>query len=261
MKLIVAGSTGFMGTEVIRQAIANPAITSLIALSRRPTPVPANAGPDVAKLKSVVCEDFENYSEAVKRELAGADACIWTIALTPSQSMKATLEETRKICLDYLVTGLETISKVPRPDGKALRFIYMSGAKVARDQSKRPWVLADYSLLRVSFPYIPYIMVTDLLILKGECENRVFAHARASNGAMEVCVAKPGFIGVPPGRIGPVMSALGAVARAVLSVPAVDVSEAAASMLYQAINGIEQDTLSNEDMIRVGKEALAAQQK
>ena len=79
MKLIIAGSTGFVATEVIRQALSNPAIVSIVALARRETTVPQNPGPgaDTSKLKSVVCEDFENYSESVKQELAGADACIW----------------------------------------------------------------------------------------------------------------------------------------------------------------------------------------
>ena len=41
--------------------------------------MPQNSGPnaDVKKIKSVVCEDFTNYPENVKKELAGADACIW----------------------------------------------------------------------------------------------------------------------------------------------------------------------------------------
>lgn len=83
MKIIVAGSTGFVATEVIRQALSIPTITSIIALARRTTAVPQNAGPsaDASKLKSVVCDDFENYSEGVKKELAGADACIWYIIL------------------------------------------------------------------------------------------------------------------------------------------------------------------------------------
>jgi hypothetical protein len=79
MKLIVAGSTGFVATEVIRQAISNPAITSIIALARRETPVPQSAGANAAKLRSVVCSNFSEYSEDVKKELAGADACIWYI--------------------------------------------------------------------------------------------------------------------------------------------------------------------------------------
>lgn len=78
MKIIVAGSTGFVGTEIIRQALSNPAITSIAALGRRGNPVPQNAGPtaDATKLKSVVLDDFENYTESVKKELTGADACI-----------------------------------------------------------------------------------------------------------------------------------------------------------------------------------------
>jgi hypothetical protein len=79
MKLIVAGSTGLVGTEIIRQALSIPAITSIVGLSRRETTVPDNLRPnaDLAKLKSVIVSDFENYPEPVKQELAAADACIW----------------------------------------------------------------------------------------------------------------------------------------------------------------------------------------
>lgn len=79
MKLIIAGATGFVATELIRQALSQPKITSIVALARRTTNVPENLeqGADAAKLKSVVCEDFSNYPESVKKELAGADACVW----------------------------------------------------------------------------------------------------------------------------------------------------------------------------------------
>jgi nucleoside-diphosphate-sugar epimerase len=89
MKIIVAGSTGFVATEVIRQALSIPTITSVVALARRTTAVPQNVGPsaDASKLKSVVCDDFENYTETVKKELAGADACIWYISLFASCSI------------------------------------------------------------------------------------------------------------------------------------------------------------------------------
>lgn len=79
MKLIVAGSTGFVGTEVIRQAISNPAVTSIIALARRQTDVPQDAGVNASKLKSVVCDNFDSYSDKVKNELRGANACIWYV--------------------------------------------------------------------------------------------------------------------------------------------------------------------------------------
>jgi hypothetical protein len=84
MKLIVAGSTGFVATELIRQALSNPAVKSIAALARRETAVPANAreNADPTKLRSVVCDDFSNYPESVKKELENADVCIWYATVT-----------------------------------------------------------------------------------------------------------------------------------------------------------------------------------
>lgn len=76
MKIVIGGSSGFVGTELVRQALANPAITSIIGLSRRETTLPPfTAGAD--KLKSIVCDDFENYSDDIKKELHDVEACIW----------------------------------------------------------------------------------------------------------------------------------------------------------------------------------------
>jgi len=241
MKLIVAGSTGFVATELIRQALSNSAVTSIVALARRVTAVPQNAGPgaDAEKLKSVVCSDFGNYPDSVKRELAGADACIWLIAVTPSQLKKMPWEEARKICLDYTLTGLETIAQLPRGSaGKSLHFLYISGANSERDPSKKPWVLGDYCLMR------------------GEAESRILDYAKESKGAVEACVAKPGLIGAP-GRTGLLMQAVQTVGRSIIGLPKVDVSEIAATLLDQAVKGFDKDTLLNEDLIRIGQKALA----
>ncbi|KAI1090085.1 hypothetical protein F5B19DRAFT_335815 [Rostrohypoxylon terebratum] len=81
MKLIVVGSTGFVGAEFIRQAMSHPGVTSVIALGRRRVAMPENAGPgaDATKLTCVVYDDFEDYPESVEQKLAGADACIWRV--------------------------------------------------------------------------------------------------------------------------------------------------------------------------------------
>jgi hypothetical protein len=176
MKLILAGSTGFVATEILRQAIHNPAITSIIAIARRETVL--DDGADTTKLKSVICDDFGNYSEEIKKEIAGADACIWyvvvaksqsdlfrgvllislvdsmlicnrTIAVTPSKLKTMTLEEVNKICYDYTVTGIETMAPLASKE-KPFRFIYISGANGERDQTKRPRIMGDYALIRVS---------------------------------------------------------------------------------------------------------------
>lgn len=78
MKLIVAGACGFVTTEVIRQSLARTKITEVIALAcsrvSAPEYLPAEAR---AKLKSAVVEDYDKYSDEFRKQVAGADACIW----------------------------------------------------------------------------------------------------------------------------------------------------------------------------------------
>ena len=75
MKLIVAGASGYVASEVIRQALLSPAITSVIALARKQ--VSATEGIDNSKFKSVVIQDYGAYPDEAKNDLKGADACIW----------------------------------------------------------------------------------------------------------------------------------------------------------------------------------------
>lgn len=79
MKLIVAGASGFVATEVIRRSLSHPQITSVIALSRQLVSVPENldAGADPSKLHSAVVQKYDEYTDDVKKQLANADACIW----------------------------------------------------------------------------------------------------------------------------------------------------------------------------------------
>ena len=79
MKLIVAGATGFVGTEIVRQSVSDPRITSLIALSRKPMSPPDTLGEkaDRSKFRNVLMDDYETYSDDVKAEFEGAEGCIW----------------------------------------------------------------------------------------------------------------------------------------------------------------------------------------
>jgi uncharacterized protein YbjT (DUF2867 family) len=79
MKLIVAGATGFVGSEVIRLSLKWPDITTVIALSRTPMSLPLQPkdGADVSKLRNIIITDYGDYPDSVKKEFAGADACIW----------------------------------------------------------------------------------------------------------------------------------------------------------------------------------------
>ncbi len=80
MKLIIAGATGFIGSEVIRLSLQRPDITKVIALSRTPlAPLQPEDGADTSKLRNVIVKDYGDYLDSVKREFAGADACIWSV--------------------------------------------------------------------------------------------------------------------------------------------------------------------------------------
>jgi hypothetical protein len=78
MKLILTGTTGFVGQEVLTQALAHPSITSVVTLTRHPIPATFASNP---KVKNVLVEDFSTYTPSVLEQLSGADACVWYVYL------------------------------------------------------------------------------------------------------------------------------------------------------------------------------------
>jgi uncharacterized protein YbjT (DUF2867 family) len=74
MKVILTGSTGFIGGEVLNQAISHPSITSLICLTRRALPDVVTSNP---KVKVIMIDDFATYLPEVLSQLEGAECCIW----------------------------------------------------------------------------------------------------------------------------------------------------------------------------------------
>ena len=73
------------------------------------------------------------------------------------------------------------------------------------------------------------------------------------NDAVEACVSKPGLI-TTPGHILKTVAAT--VLKYMISLPNVDVTDVSAAMLYQVINGFEKEPLENDDLVRIGRQAL-----
>lgn len=94
--------------------------------------------------------------------------------------------------------------------------------------------------------------------VQGETESYLLDFAKKSNGAVEACIAKPGIIDAP-GRTGLMMGIVGSVFRAIIDLPILDVRDMAATLLEQAVNGIEKETLLTDDLVRIGKRVLAAE--
>ena len=79
MKLIITGASGFVATELLRQSLRHPSITSVVAISRRPVPQPKGlpAG-EAGKLRVVQVKDYGELDvEQVREAAAGAEGCIW----------------------------------------------------------------------------------------------------------------------------------------------------------------------------------------
>lgn len=75
MRVILLGSTGYIGKGVLNQCLKNPAITSIVALSRRQHPELAK-DPD-PRITVVIIENFKIYRDSILEQLKDADACIW----------------------------------------------------------------------------------------------------------------------------------------------------------------------------------------
>lgn len=78
MKLIITGATGFVATEVIRQALMRHDVTSIVAVARSPAAVPPSVPPMYAKkMESVLVQDYGTYNQEIKESFKGTDAVVW----------------------------------------------------------------------------------------------------------------------------------------------------------------------------------------
>jgi uncharacterized protein YbjT (DUF2867 family) len=71
MKVILTGATGRIGGAALQSALSNPAITTVIVLSRR------DINTQHAKLQTIIKKDFMQYTPEELAQLEGAEACIW----------------------------------------------------------------------------------------------------------------------------------------------------------------------------------------
>ena len=71
MKIILTGATGRIGGAALQSALSNPAITTVVVLSRREIDVKH------AKLQTIIKKDYTHYSTDELAQLEGAEACIW----------------------------------------------------------------------------------------------------------------------------------------------------------------------------------------
>ncbi|KAF8311140.1 hypothetical protein DL93DRAFT_2061351 [Clavulina sp. PMI_390] len=234
MKIIIAGASGYVGTEVVRQSLQRPNITSIVAITRKPLILPSTVPPEEAsKLQNVVIKDYDQYSPEMREACAGASACIWTVAITPSKSLTYEWNEIVRVCQTSPLVGIQAMYEA----GPSIpfRFLYMSGFIVERDQSKPPPVMAKYLLMRVS------------------TESRLLAFAKEHPG-VEFSAARPAYIPAPEYLI---RSFIGGIIRW-SGGKYISRSDVTAVMLDQVVNGFEKDPLEHADLVAIAGRVKAA---
>ncbi|TKA76336.1 hypothetical protein B0A49_02693 [Cryomyces minteri] len=222
MKVILTGSTGFIGAEVLQQCLRSPSITSIIAISRRTLPATLTAGS--AKLKVVVLDDFLSYPDAVLHELDGASACVWSLG-SARFSDHATF---RRMTVDYATAAAKAFSTLPSAS-TPFRFVFLSGVLAERNQDKSLWFLGDGRRI------------------KGQAENELLHIADEHPDGLQAFVARPAAVLAKEGGWKGALLGLG---------PSIPVDELAAAMIGVAMTGCEKRILENTELALKGRDAL-----
>lgn len=113
MKIIITGSTGTVGSEVVRQAVADDDIEQVILIARHPTDIIH------PKIREIIHKNFLDYGglESTFRE---ADACLWCLGISQTSVSK---EEYFVITYDYAVAA----AKAMLAANQNVTFLFLSG--------------------------------------------------------------------------------------------------------------------------------------
>ncbi|KIJ49851.1 hypothetical protein M422DRAFT_777237 [Sphaerobolus stellatus SS14] len=160
MHIILTGATGTCGSAVLKHVLAEPRITRVSVLSRRPV----SQAEGQKKVHVILHEDFAKYPDTLLAQLKGAHACIW--ALGPSQ-IGVTKEEYVKMTHDYPMAAAKALSTV----SQSLNFVFISATRA--DQSEGSGQLYGR--------------------IKGRAEKHLFELAEETP-SLKVYAARPAFI-------------------------------------------------------------------
>lgn len=121
ISLILFGATGMVGQGVLREALLDPEVSRVLTVGRSATEE------QHPKLRELVLPDLFDYA-AVERDLAGYDACIFTLGVSAAGM---TEEAYSHMTYDLTMAAATTLARL-NPD---LAFVYVSGQ--GTDSSER----------------------------------------------------------------------------------------------------------------------------
>ncbi len=113
MKLLITGATGMVGSELLRQALADNTVSAVVALTRRALDI------QHPKLKTVIHKDFRDYT-AVSFLFADVDVCAWCLGVS---QLQVTKEQYNIITYDYTIAA----AKAMLAANSKITFVFVSG--------------------------------------------------------------------------------------------------------------------------------------
>ncbi|CAJ0544549.1 Ff.00g036720.m01.CDS01 [Fusarium sp. VM40] len=130
MKVLFLGATGSIGGEALRQCLAHPKITSVVAFVRRQLPDDVRDNP---KVQTVMVKDFVVWPEDVL--LPHVDAAAMVCAMG---SYTGNVNVDMEYPFAFQVAFAPLLKK--QPNRPRFRFIHLSGLFVIQDQKAKLWV-------------------------------------------------------------------------------------------------------------------------
>lgn len=215
MKVVLAGSTGMIGRLILKNCLASKLISEIILLVRKPT----NTSQD-KRVKEIVIEDFENYSEhyTIFQNVKAAFFCIGAYTGQVADDLF------RKITVDYAIAFANALKR----GSENAVLCFLSGAGADRSEKSRT-AFARY---------------------KGIAENQISALG------MEFYTFRPGYIyPVTPRQEPNLMYSFSRFIYPLIKLfgkgMSIKSTELAASMFYAGLNGAEKEILENKDILDI----------
>ena len=121
IKAIIFGASGMIGSGVLIEALAHPAVDSVLSIGR------SSSGMQHPKLKELIHRDFTDFSE-VEDQLAGYNACFYCLGIS---SFRMSEEAYTRITFEFTEKVGEVLSRL-NPD---MSFCFISGAGTDADSN------------------------------------------------------------------------------------------------------------------------------
>jgi uncharacterized protein YbjT (DUF2867 family) len=142
MKVILTGATGMVGEGVLLECLDNPAVESVLSVSRRA------CGRTHPKLRELLVGDFRELG-AVEPELTGYDACFYCAGIS---SIGLKEPEYTAISYDTVLAFAATLVRL----NPGMSFVHVTGVHTdSTEQGKVMWARvkgkAENALLRLPF--------------------------------------------------------------------------------------------------------------